>query len=316
MAQFYPRKLPLEREGDHGFHATLIVLFSIPSLRCVALVGAVGCRRPSSGFRHVLCSCTQVALTHVYVHPEDGVFPCADDPARIASPPSAALEDLALEYPSDKFPTLHALLLGDGLATPLANLQRLELTLLVGESLEGLETIALNYADSLEHLVINFGSRSHIYVALELTLTILSHHRTPRRPNPPALPPHLRVLTLTASVRKLRMPRSLLTVLASLLTCMPTLEELENLWMPSSRTTPTAPPVEVDATLKRLPRFRAVNFKVHCFRVVKFEPNMRKKLPLANEGELLTFWITSNWREMMYHPMRYFSRHLRAENRS
>ncbi|KAJ6501006.1 hypothetical protein DFH09DRAFT_326922 [Mycena vulgaris] len=77
----------------------------------------------------------------------------------MASTPSAALEDLALEYPSDKSPTLHALLLGDGLATSLANLRRLELTLLVGESLEGLETIALKYADSLEHLVIKFGKR-------------------------------------------------------------------------------------------------------------------------------------------------------------
>ncbi|KAJ6500986.1 hypothetical protein DFH09DRAFT_1375854 [Mycena vulgaris] len=108
---------------------------------------------------------------------------------------------------------------------------------------------------------------------------------------------------------------SLLTILASLLTCMPTLEELEKFVDVEFASYPDrSPRVEVDATLKRLPRFRAANFKVHCFHVVNFEPNMRKKLSLANERELLIFWITSNWREMMYHPMRYFSRHLRAEN--
>ncbi|KAJ6565877.1 hypothetical protein DFH09DRAFT_1157202, partial [Mycena vulgaris] len=168
LASLFPllnglQRLTIEECNWNDLPATsrgpLAILFTIPSLRCVALVRCRGV--PSYLVRRVLCCASEVILRHVYVDPEDGVLPYADGSVGIVATPIATLQHLTLEYRADNSATLHALFLGGTPANRLENVRHLELGP-GGGSMGGLDRIALKCADPIEHLSIHFKSRSHV----------------------------------------------------------------------------------------------------------------------------------------------------------
>ncbi|KAJ7842451.1 hypothetical protein B0H14DRAFT_3868877 [Mycena olivaceomarginata] len=269
-----------------SFRIALVSLLSLPSLRCVALTRYYGV--PSSLIRHALLSYEEVSFDWVTIGSEGEVFPC-DQLGKKSHPSAAPLDYLALHYRPDQSPALHAhaLLLESGIANSLKHVRQLELTLPLPGSLGDLEAIALGYSDSIEDLVIDFKS----WHDDPIILPNLSH---------------LRCLTLKANVRKLRVPYSVFTVIASLPTCMPAMEVVNvliNAQFEEPQDFYHRP--DVDEALKNLPCLKEVHFRVSCARQKHFEFCTRRKLPLANDANLLTFSDADC--RAHYHPMAVFS---------
>ncbi|KAJ7215384.1 hypothetical protein GGX14DRAFT_442851 [Mycena pura] len=279
-----------------GFRTALVSLFSLPSLRCVALTNYYGV--PSSLIRHALVSYKEVSFRWVTIGSNEELFPC--DRLGMKSLPSAApLDHLALRYHPDRFAFhAHALLLDSGIASSLKHIRQLELTLplpkslgtLPPVSLGDLEAIALSYSDLIENLVINLGGL---------------------RDNPIVLPnlSHLCRLTLKASVRKLYVPDSVLTAMTSLPACTPALEVVNVLIYASfeERYDFNHQP-DVDKALENLPRIKEVHFRVSCAGQGHFGSRTRRMLFIANNANLLTF--SDAYGETCYsywHPMADFS---------
>ncbi|KAJ7478289.1 hypothetical protein FB451DRAFT_1452611 [Mycena latifolia] len=221
------------------FRTALFSLLSLPSLRCVALDRCVGF--PPSFIRHVLMSYKEVSLKRVSIgsDSDEELFPSGQT-AEKPLPSAAPLDHLALEYRPEESAPLHALIFDDRISGCLGHLRQLDLPLALPGSLGAFEDIALKFSSSIEHLVINF-------------------HKW--HDDPIILPnlPRLRVLTLKAAVRKLRVPSSLLVGIASLPTCMPAIEVVKVLihagfeepWDDHHRP-------DVDQALKNLPNLMEV----------------------------------------------------------
>ncbi|KAJ7852194.1 hypothetical protein B0H14DRAFT_3658880 [Mycena olivaceomarginata] len=284
-----------------SFRIALVSLLSLPSLRCVALTRYYGV--PSSLIRHALLSYEEVSFDWVTIGSEGEVFPC-DQLGKKSHPSAAPLDYLALHYRPDQSPALHAhaLLLESGIANSLKHVRQLELTLPLPGSLGDLEAIALGYSDSIEDLVIDLRV-DYILSPQFVTNIWIGWHD-----DPIILPnlSHLRCLTLKANVRKLRVPYSVFTVIASLPTCMPAMEVVNvliNAQFEEPQDFYHRP--DVDEALKNLPCLKEVHFRVSCARQKHFEFCTRRKLPLANDANLLTFSDADC--RAHYHPMAVFS---------
>ncbi|KAJ7478291.1 hypothetical protein FB451DRAFT_1557011 [Mycena latifolia] len=271
-------------EGPDSFHATALPLFSLPSLRCVGLMFCDGV--PASFIRHALVSYEEVSLNYVSILPDDEVFRC-DELARHALPSVTSLDHLAISaYSREGADTCRDLLLGNGIASSWEHVRHLELSLPLNGSLGAFEHIPLK-CSNIQHLTIAFNKRHDDPITL------------------PTLP-QLRVLTLKAEVRKLRVPWSVFTSIASLPTCMPAVEILNfdiRAEFEEPRDHYHRP--EVDEALRSLPALKKVHFRVACSRQDHFEPCTRRKLPLANDANLLKFSVID--RNERYHPMAVFS---------
>ncbi|KAJ6566515.1 hypothetical protein B0H19DRAFT_1257723 [Mycena capillaripes] len=200
------------------------------------------------------------------------------------------LSHLLLNYTPTRDPAFHSLMVGDEIATSLIRLHHLELAVPSPGSLGGLEKIAEKYSECLQHLVINFWQRHDDPISL------------------PALR-NLRVLTLKASVGRLRVPVSILSTSINLPACTPNLEALNILIDAEYDGTGTVVDqynlCDVETAFENLPRLREVNWGIFSDNVIAFEQRVRKILPRASAAGLFSF-STWSWRSK-HDPMVHFS---------
>ncbi|KAJ7617573.1 hypothetical protein B0H17DRAFT_1340972 [Mycena rosella] len=299
-------------EFPANFRSALVALFSLPSLRCVGLHDCMGV--PSSIIRHALLSCEQVYLGSIEIEPEDAVFPRAEDSV-VSSVP---LEYLALAYSPKTDVALHALILGDEVAQRLEGVRELRFD--PGGALDGLEAIALKCSDSLEHMIIDFGSEV-VPQSRQCDAnfnTSVCEELVESGDEPLVLPhiPGLRALTLKGSLDKLQISDAGFTLLASLPTCAPNIEDLTILLSgETSGDHELSPRADTDQALMSLAQLQEVQFDTSSSEgnTYEFESTMQHMLPLASAAGFLTFTYTydciwSQWfHPMAFHPMVVFS---------
>ncbi|KAJ6585386.1 hypothetical protein B0H19DRAFT_1109458 [Mycena capillaripes] len=254
------------------FHAVLVGILSVPSLRFLGLARCTGI--PSSIIRHALLTCKEVSLRDIGIFSEDEVFPYANQIVDGSGLSHCSLDYLAISYRQKLHLSIpvYALLLGEEMTPHLTRLRHLELPLLQTGSLgDGVNLVRMS-SSSLQHLVIN--SRGELFPSVTEFPKLL----------------RLRSLTLKARSCKNWVPPGALTTIASLPTCTPNIEIINvfvdfALW----NTPPTARP-EVDEALQNLPHLRRANF--HITRRPggnDIESGTRQILPLANDAGLLAF---------------------------
>ncbi|KAJ7478343.1 hypothetical protein FB451DRAFT_1557037 [Mycena latifolia] len=266
-----------------NFRAAGVSLFSLPSLRCVGLAFCDDV--PASFIRHALVSYEEVSVNHISILSDSEVFPCHGMAGN--SLPSSSLNHLAIAaYNRERADPLGELLFGNGIVSSWEQVRHLELSLPLNGSLGAFASIPLE-CSNIQHLTIDFDRRHDDPITL------------------PKLP-QLRILTLKAEVRKLRVPYSVFTSIASLPTSMPAVEVL-NVHIRAEFEEPRdhyhRP--DVDEALKNLPALKEVHFRVAVYRQDHFEPCTRRKLPLANDANLLKFFAIDE--KERYHPMAGFS---------
>ncbi|KAJ7624093.1 hypothetical protein DFH06DRAFT_1481689 [Mycena polygramma] len=262
-------------------HNALNSIMCLPSLRCIGFI--YGRDVPVSLVAQALAGYEEVALvdcdldhTHTTCTflPKDGAYCTARPLTRLA----LALRPSATGGIGD--------LMSDDLAGSWQHLQQLHVLVRKDGSLNGLEKLALTCSDSLQHLRIHLDA----------------YHD-----NPVDLPhiPALRFLTLQAKVRKLRVPHSVMTMMATLPEHMPNVEVVHVVVDAEFEDYPdTSHRPLTDSALKRLARLREVHFDISVMKeTLGFDVN--KKLPMASEAGLLSV-SRGSW-ERIYHPMRYFS---------
>ncbi|KAF7354270.1 hypothetical protein MVEN_01115000 [Mycena venus] len=266
------------------FRETFLSLLKLPSLRCFALTRCRGV--PIGLIRHALTSYKEVGLlvTGIDVHQE------IELPSSAPGENGKSLTHLLLNYAPAQNAAFHSLMVGDEITASLTHLRHLELAVPVQGSLGGLEVIASKYSSSLQHLVINFWQR----------------HDHPI--NLPSLP-SLEILTLKASVGRLRIPVAILSTMISLPSCTPHLEILNIIvdaeYDGSGKVVDQYNVCEVETALENLPRLREVNWGIFSDDVVAFEERVQRVLPCASAAGLFSF-STWSWRSK-HDPMVHFS---------
>ncbi|KAJ7142331.1 hypothetical protein C8R44DRAFT_974126 [Mycena epipterygia] len=268
-----------------NFRGAFVGLLSIPSLRCLAFTYCSGI--PPSILRHALASYHEVVFTNIAFSEPEKFRPFAEEASR---PPTGILGYLVLAPKGgSEDTTLRTLVLGQEIAPLLVNLEHLELGVAPGGSLGGLEKLALNCSGAIRHLTINFDKRHDDIISL---------------PNMPSL----RFLTLKSSVRKFRVPYSVLSVAVSLPACMPRIEVLDFVVDAEFRDYRNDHHrADVDEALRDLQHLREVRFTVTIWDtdLVTVEEDIRKKLPMANDAGLISLCAPA-W-AARYHPMCDFS---------
>ncbi|KAJ7744173.1 hypothetical protein B0H16DRAFT_1727442 [Mycena metata] len=271
--------------------APLFSFLALPTLRCLQLDAFPGTSLPPSLIHYALASYSEVVLDTFTLDTDlDAVFLLT----RLPSAHIQRLSRLSLPYRPYISPALHRLVLGDDVKHQLQHLQHLEL-IVPRRGLNDLEEILLNCGDSLQHLIINFRARPD---------------------NPLQLPhlPYLRLLTLKASTRTVRIPDALKHTLRILPQCTPSLEVLTiHVGSSYGDSEPYSEihnrGTEEDTALKCLPRLREVHVEVTTASPQPdrtFSKRLFTEFPMAHEAGILSceYWPAS---AHTYHPMRYFS---------
>ncbi|KAJ7264528.1 hypothetical protein B0H12DRAFT_1068768 [Mycena haematopus] len=269
---------------SEDFREAFVSLLKLPSLRCLALTRCRGV--PLGIIRHALASYKEVGLLVAGINVDGKIeqlpAPSSDD--------GKSLTHVLLNYVPTQNVAFHSLMVGDEIVTPLACPYHLELTVPMQGSLGGLEMIALKYSSSLQHLVINFWQRHDLPIEL------------------PTLP-NLQLLTLKASVGRLRIPAAILSTIICLPTCTPHLETLSIIvdaeYDGSGKVVDQYNVCEVEMALVNLSRLREVNWGIFSDDVVAFEERIQKVLPRASATGLFSF-STWSWRSK-HDPMVHFS---------
>ncbi|KAJ7744183.1 hypothetical protein B0H16DRAFT_1889752 [Mycena metata] len=270
----------------------LFSFLALPTLRCLQLDAFPGTSLPPSLIHYALASYSEVALNIFQLETDtDAVLLPTRPPAHIQP-----LSKLCLSYQPDSCPGLHTLMLGDDVMHHLQHLQHLELVVPRRGSLHGLEEILPKCGDSLQHLIINFEWRHD---------------------DPLQLPhlPELRLLTLKAAMRRLRIPYGLMRTLIILPECTPSLEVLTIVVVSEFDETQLYPEfhnnrcTEEDMALKSLPRLREVNVDAttaYLERDENFSKVVLTDFRMAHEAGKLSY-VYQPAHSRKYHPMRYFS---------
>ncbi|KAJ7646440.1 hypothetical protein DFH06DRAFT_578681 [Mycena polygramma] len=262
-------------------------LLALPSLRCI---GFINCRDvPVSLVSQIMSASQEVAMVDTDFEQNDTSLEFVSRGA--ASRPTMArpLTRLSLAYSESEPRTnlVDTFMKRECALGSFKQLQHLEMSVRRRGFLRGLEEM-LKHVDSIQHLGINLDKYHDDAIDLPFI-------------------PGLRSLTLQVSVRKLRVPETLMSAMATLPERTPNVEivtviidaEFEKYVDEWHRP-------DTDAALKRLHRLREVRFAVYT-RDKRLRFDVTKKLPLANEAGLLSFRLHNTHNSREYHPMRYFS---------
>lgn len=179
------------------------------------------------------------------------------------------LEKLALDYSPTESTTLHELMLSTDAEPYLRNVQYLKLLVPVYQSLGAFEQLVVKYSTSIEHLVLDFGSRfSPRPPCPRLTINCsVSLNREDPEASAFSLPtmPNLRSLTFEGAMTEIQIPNSLMTFIPTLLSRTPKLEVLtfafDGDWEARPKTTRCA---HSDSALTSHKHLREVKFAIDC----------------------------------------------------
>ncbi|KAJ6566648.1 hypothetical protein B0H19DRAFT_1257843 [Mycena capillaripes] len=240
---------------------------SFLALPTLRCVGFADLNVPASWIRHALWSYKELALISVKVDHENGDF---SFPSRAEGDSNVTLTRLGRHRGFLATASIFGLAIG------------------TKRSSDGLDQIAVRYSGSIRHLEINFRNWHDKPVDI-----------------PPGIP-GLRFLTLKASVRKFRIPDSLMSVVATLPTRAPQVEVVTVIVkaeFQEYRDNWHCP--HVDQALKSLPQLRKLYFEIYMEEQNHdFLEDMKEKLPMANDAGLLSCSISG---DRLNYSMRHFS---------
>ncbi|KAJ7860195.1 hypothetical protein B0H13DRAFT_1851368 [Mycena leptocephala] len=216
----------------------IIDFLSLHSLQSILFLGRANGSLPSSVLLHALSFRTAVALQHILVHQDSHFMP-----SPVGYQERSPLRHLVLALQPGMIPPVRDLLLDPALAHRVGTLQHLRVARFsppINLSIHGLENVALQCSETLQHLDIDLKDESAI--------------------NLPALP-DLRFLTLRATVHKAHVPDTLMYALATLPTCVPQVEVITIIIHANEhRETNFIASPDADAALTSLQRLRATKF--------------------------------------------------------